>query len=396
MNAMSYIRQSIQHMMHAKLRSFLAMLGIIVGTAAVVTLLSTSELATDHALAQFKSLGTNILSMQIYKNGQADHAHMNRLSMQNVRAIAHATPELMKVAPYSTSYMHAVVGGMSTSVTVVGADAGLRSLLHLQLSRGRFIHRLDKGRLFAVIGSDLAKELNAAGVHRVVGRQIQVGNGYVTVIGVLKPFLSSFFFYADVNKGMVVPLGGSFIMNAHAKISHLLLQFSPGASVSRLRQQLQRQVHHIVPGMQIYFQSPQRIIALVAKQRASFTILLGFIGVIALLVGGIGVMNIMLVSVMERRQEIGIRMAVGARRRDISLLFLAESVGLTMVGGMAGIVIGVGLTWFVGYIAHWAYHFYVLPVFLGWFVSVCTGVCAGFYPAFRAARLNPIDSLHST
>ena len=131
------------------------------------------------------------------------------------------------------------------------------------------------------------------------------------------------------------------------------------------------------------------------KQNETFTLLLGFIGSIALIVGGIGVMNIMLVSVVERRREIGVRMAVGAKRRDIQLMFLTEAVVLTLFGGLMGVITGEAVALFTALISQWTFHLYILPLVVGFFVSALVGIFFGFYPARKASLLDPIETLRS-
>ena len=134
---------------------------------------------------------------------------------------------------------------------------------------------------------------------------------------------------------------------------------------------------------------------MVAKQRATYTWLLVAIGSISLVVGGIGVMNIMLVSVVERRREIGIRMAIGARQIDVLRMFLIESIMLTLFGGFLGVVVGVLASYVLSVMTHWEFYLYWLPIILGFVVSVIVGILSGFYPAWRASRLDPIVCLAS-
>ena len=131
------------------------------------------------------------------------------------------------------------------------------------------------------------------------------------------------------------------------------------------------------------------------KQSDILTVFLGLIGGVSLLVGGIGVMNIMLVSVIERKKEIGIRLAVGARRRDIALLFLIESIILSLVGGLLGVMIGIGIAYVIAAYWQWPFTLFLLPPLIGFSVSVAVGIFSGFYPAYLAAKLNPIDALRS-
>ena len=179
------------------------------------------------------------------------------------------------------------------------------------------------------------------------------------------------------------------------QIQNILFQLHHDTPLDPVKTQLQNVISKITPNTQIRFHDPQQIIDIVGKQRSTFTWLLSAIGGISLLVGGIGVMNIMLVSVIERRREIGIRMAVGARRKDILEMFLIEAVVLTLLGGLLGVILGTATTFILALSSGWEYSFHLLPAALGFIVSAAVGVFSGLYPSYRASRLDPIATLQS-
>ena len=149
----------------------------------------------------------------------------------------------------------------------------------------------------------------------------------------------------------------------------------------------------VAPEYKISFKNSKQIIKSMQEQSTIFTLLLGMIGGISLLVGGIGIMNIMLVSVVERKREIGIRVAVGATRKDIRTLFLIESITLTMFGGIMGIILGIVFSYVITVFFGWEFHLFIMPAVLGFGVSCLTGIFFGFYPAYNAAKLDPIQTL---
>ena len=163
--------------------------------------------------------------------------------------------------------------------------------------------------------------------------------------------------------------------------------------LSKVKHAVSTVMNKKLPGQHIYLRDPQQILDVISKAKRTSSILLTAIGAISLLVGAIGVMNIMLVSVIERRREIGIRIAIGAKRRDILKMFLIESIVLTVFGGLLGVVSGVGVSYMLAESYHWGFSFYWLPPLLGFSVSVLVGVLSGYYPALKASRLDPIEIL---
>ena len=171
--------------------------------------------------------------------------------------------------------------------------------------------------------------------------------------------------------------------------------FQSENEVDEVQVQIHNVLSQIIPGKQLFFRSAKQLIASMMTQRKTLTLLLSLIGSISLVVGGIGVMNIMLVSVVERRREIGIRMAVGARRKDIRYLFLIEAVALSLFGGILGVMAGVLTSYIIAMFAGWAFHLFFFPPFIGFLVSVAVGIFFGFYPAYSASRLDPIQTLRA-
>ena len=275
---------------------------------------------------------------------------------------------------------------------VLGATRDLANIAKIQVAQGRFISYLDVDSYYCVIGDKLAKDIRKQG-YDPLGKQVLVGSTYFTIVGILKPWKPNLFIYADIDNGIIIPLQTSYIISKDAQIRNVLFRLVKNPDLKKVQAAIKTQMSYILPHMQIQFRNPQQIIDIVAKQRKTFTFLLSSIGGIALLVGGIGVMNIMLVSVVERRREIGIRMAIGARQPDILIMFLVESIILTVFGGILGIILGVLVSFGVAEASGWDFHFYVLPIMLGFAVSVLVGILSGFYPALNASRLDPIKSL---
>jgi putative ABC transport system permease protein len=398
MNFLAYIREAFANLINAKLRSFLAILGILVGTASVVALISSGQMATQHALAQFKTLGTNLLALGIESNnfnsgsGQSDQS--NHFHLSDLPVIYDANKNIELIAPYIDVFSPITYKGQSVSGQVIGVTEAMYSLVKLKLNKGRFVTYLDNENYYCVIGDKIAEQLRQKGMYAPMGRQLQIGSMLYTIVGVLAPWQTNLFLFADLNSSVVVPLVQSYQLSQYAHINNVLFRLKKGSDLKAAQQDIHAKVQLLLPKKHLTFRSPKQIIGIMSKQRATFTWLLAMIGGISLLVGGIGVMNIMLVSVIERRREIGIRMAVGARATDIRWMFLLESVTLTMFGGLVGVILGVTISVVLAEIAHWGFQFFALPPILGFVVSVLVGVLSGFYPAYRASKLDPIETLH--
>lgn len=396
MDIWQHCREALTNLLTAKLRSFLAILGILVGTGSVVALITSSEMATQHALSSFKTLGTNILAVNIQSPQQSDmtaFVRKKKLTLADMATIKAATPAIQLIAPYTTVYQSINFKGQSIDAETIGATSALAPVVKLKIADGRFVSDFDGNNFFCVIGDQIAKQLKTLGVVNPIGTQLQLNKNFFTVIGVAEPWQTNLFIFADLNQSLIIPIQTSFLLSKYAEIQNILLRLDKGANMIQAQQKIQTTLQNLLPGDQIDFRSPKQIINIMVKQRSTFTWLLGTIGGISLLVGAIGVMNIMLVSVVERKREIGIRMAIGARRSDIRWMFLIESMTLTVFGGILGVIIGLVTAIIISYVSGWGFYFNGLPVVLGFAVSVLVGIVSGLYPAIRASRLDPIDCL---
>lgn len=370
----------------------LAVLGILVGTGSVVALLSSGQFATEHALAQFKSLGTNLLSVSIMDQADSSQSKQSakELTLDDVATIKAVSNQIVLVAPYVSSYQSIYIAGIESSAQVVGADEKLDRIAKIKVAQGRGISHLDRFSFYCTIGAKLAKKIKEKGVNPL-GNQIIIGKSLFTIIGINQPWKSNFFFYSDIDNGVMIPIEVAQLIDSNAKIDNILFRLVVDPNLVLAQDAIKKKLAAIVPQKKVEFRNPEQIIDIVGKQRKTFTLLLSSIGGISLLVGGIGVMNIMLVSVIERRQEIGIRMAIGAKRSDVMKMFIIESIILSLFGGVLGIMIGIFISWMIAFFSGWDYYFYVMPPVLGFSVSVLVGILSGFYPAMRASRLDPVE-----
>jgi putative ABC transport system permease protein len=395
-NFINHGQQALINLTSAKLRSFLAVLGILVGTAAVVALISCGQLATAKALEQFKALGTDLLAVSVYqKEANKSHTEGQSLSSDQWQQLAERIPYILNIAPYGTAYQPMSFHGKVLQGAVIGADEHLASIIQIKLARGYFVSFLESFEHYCVLGHGLAEQIKEVSMDDPIGKQMLIGKALYTIIGVADAWTENGFFNEDINQSVIIPLGGIGLVTKDAKINNAVMLLKPDSPVDEVIDQVKEIVNSMAPKLSLFPRSAKQIIASMESQGRIFTLLLAVIGGISLLVGGIGVMNVMLVSVSERKKEIGVRKAVGAKNSDIHALFLVESVMLSLLGGVLGVILGLIFTWLVAYFSGWTFSIYLLPPLAGFLVSAATGIFFGFYPAQRAARLEPMASLRS-
>ncbi len=396
MNFSLLCQQAVVNLTAAKLRSFLAVLGILVGTAAVVALISCGQLATEKALEQFKALGTDLLAIAVYqKNPSKSPSNSDSVSVEQWRKIPERIPYVVNLAPYSTAYQPLSFQGKLMQGVIIGADEHLAEIVKIKLAQGHFVSFVESFEHYCVIGDGLAQQIKQISFDDPIGKQLRIGQSLYTIIGVAEHWKENGFFNEDVNQAAIIPLAGIRLVSKDAKINNAVLELKPDSPIDNIIDEIKQFISSISPKLSVFPRSAKQIIASMESQGHIFTLLLGVIGGISLLVGGIGVMNVMLVSVSERKKEIGIRKAVGAKNSDIQALFLVESVMLSLVGGILGVILGLIFTWIVAYFSAWTFTIYILPPLAGFLVSAATGIFFGFYPARRAAKLTPVVSLRS-
>lgn len=373
------------------MRTLLAILGILVGTAAVVALLSSGNIATEAALQQFSALGTNLMSINVFSlhTEEADKSKKPNSALFN--ALSSEISDIIFVAPYTVTSVSTSFEKNNWNPSIIGATQDLAAVLSIKMQSGRFIHKLDKLNLFCVIGQGVFT--TQLGKQSALGKQIKIGKVIYTIIGVMDTFPENSFFPVDVNSSIIIPLNTMPFVASNTSIDAAVLRLNQKADIELVKDKITRYFEKNLPLYKLNTQSAKELLKSMAAQHDIFTLLMAAIGGISLLVGGIGVMNIMLASVAERRQEIGLRLALGAEPKDIQWMFLTEAILLAVIGGIAGILLGLLCTWLVSYFAGWTFRFYLFPPLIGFSTSVLICVFFGFYPSYRASKLNPIETL---
>lgn len=389
-----------------KLRSSLTVLGIVIGIAAVITLMSIGKGVEAQILSRIQTLGADLITIRpgtfTFGGVRSAAGSAATLTMEDAAAIAEQVPYISSVAPSYSSNLQLVAGNKNMSSQVIGTTPEYMRTNNLSIRSGDFFsdYEYQRGAKVAVLGSNVKETL--FGDTDPVGQQMRMGNIIVRVIGVLE---SKGAMWGSPDDVVFIPLTAMQQTVAQPRtakgervVSSISLTVSDrdkaeyvvGEITSLLRSR-----HNLGPSAENDFTitSMVEVASTVSETAATMTIFLGAIAAISLLVGGIGVMNIMLVSVLERTREIGILKALGAQERDIWIQFLTEASLLTLAGGIIGVVLGWATSYVVSRMGLMTTLVTPDVVILAVCVSAGIGLFFGFYPAWRASRLNPIQAL---
>ncbi len=391
-----------------KLRSFLTMLGIVIGVAAVIVLMSIGRGAEADIISRIEGLGSDLLmiSPERVTVGGVRGGSAQTLSMEDAAAIYEEVPYIAAVAPSYSSSLQLVNGAENVNARVYGVTPEYQEVYNLTLADGSFISDYDyqRGMKIAVIGSIVKETL--FNDEDPIGQQMRMGGIIVRVIGVLES-KERMMMVGSTDESIYVPLttlqqtvAQSRTSSGERRVNDIGLTVNDPEQASYVADEISvllRSRHRISLGADDDFRitSMEEIASTISETIGTMTLLLGAVAAISLLVGGIGVMNIMLVSVLERTREIGIRKALGAREQDIWIQFLIEAALLTFAGGIIGVTLGWVVSYVIGSMGIMSTVVSTDIVILAVSVSVGIGLFFGFYPAWNASRLNPIEALRS-
>jgi len=392
-----------------KSRSALTILGIVIGITAIILVMSVSQSATDLILAQVQGIGSRTITVEPGREprGPSEFGAIFTTSLKDREVEAIKNPALVRgvqnITPTVIGSATILFRGETKNANILGTTPSILSVFKIQPEKGSFFTATDvRSRAsVAVIGSEVKKEL--FGPSDAVGETIKVGTRNFKVIGVFAPLGQKGFFNIDEQVMVPVSAAQRYLLG----ISHynfILVEAESEAVVPRVARDIEltlRELHNITdPEKDDFHVTTQAdIVERVGTITGILTALLVAVAAISLVVGGIGIMNIMLVSVTERTREIGLRKAVGATKKDILTQFLLESVMLTLVGGAVGIVFGatlsfatsIALSHFLGIV--WLFSFPISAAILGFGVAASVGLVFGIYPARQASLKSPIEAL---
>ena len=383
-------REAFNSMKGSKQRTFLALLGIIIGIGSVMALLSIGATIKSEALRQFRLMGTDVITLRAGMNGGPGEEI--KLSVLLVDFLAKYSRNIRRASPENKSYTKVAVGPASHSSSVVGIREAFNHIKRLTAAKGRLLSFLDNGLPHAVLGSALYQKLLKGGAQEPI-KEVTITNQPFTVVGVMAP-ANLGFQSREVDESIYVPLDMMSRLKQGRGLDQATVQLWPESDHQKTQVELQDLASRFgLPQGAMEINSPRRMLEHMEKQMELFTLLLAAVGSISLVVGGVGIMNMMLVSVTERRREIGIRRALGAQRGDITSQFLVESTMLSLTGGILGGVLGVAVAYVVARIekAPLILSLDAMALCLG--VALGVGLFFGFYPARKAAAMDVILAL---
>jgi putative ABC transport system permease protein len=399
MRIVNTIRVSLRALLRNKMRSILTALGIIIGVGAVIAMVSIGNGAKAQVEAQVASLGENVITVfpGSFSSGgmRGGWGSASTLTIEDAEGIGREVANAVAVSPEVRDRAQVLANGLNWNTQVMGESPDYPTIRTWKLSDGAMFSEQDVRSVakVAVLGKTVIDQLFPDG--DPLGKTVRIRNIPFKIVGILAPKGFNLF-GQDQDDTVVIPYTSHLKrVSHHTNINSILVQAASAKTIDQVQQDITDLLMQRRKGREQDFTVRNQIeFAEAATATAkTMTLLLGFIAGVSLLVGGIGIMNIMLVSVTERTREIGIRLAVGAHGRDVLLQFLIEAVILSSLGGLIGILIGVGASEIVSLKTGWPILVSPISVFGAVAFSAVVGVFFGFYPARKAAQLDPIEAL---
>lgn len=386
-----------------KMRSILTMLGVVIGVAAVIAMVALGRGAQNSVSERIAALGTTLVTIspgQVFGRGVASEIDRARLQLKDARALEEYGTMIAAVQPEMQRQAQVQLGNANTNTSVIGTSANYLEVRKYEIEAGKMFTEQDDaaGRRVVVLGSTVVTNLNIRNIDAIVGERVRIQGLQFTVVGVLKSKGQGGGF-GDPDDQVLIPVTTAryrIVGSDRLRAINILAPTENDISLAMAdARTILRREHRLRIGVPDDFRmrSQADFLNTLGESTQAFTFLLAGIAAVSLLVGGIGIMNIMLVSVTERTREIGVRKALGATRRNILLQFMVEAVVLCVLGGIGGILLGAGIAVFAGKMAGWNMAVSPESVVLALGFSAAVGMIFGVWPARRAAALDPIQAL---
>ncbi|WQG57424.1 ABC transporter permease [Pseudomonas sp. RTB3] len=392
------VEQSLSQLLHEAFvslrtlgkRSVLALLGIVIGSSSVVALINIGHNAAVDAAMIFKDMGTDTLTAQFPTKRSGNLSMRAHLDLDAVRS---AVPGIAHIGALSLFSGPVVFNGRTANANLVGTTPGIHEAMRLVLREGRFLSPFDANETYAVIGDQVAQALGAPGDPLRLGERVRIHDYLFLIVGILHNQPRAMLMPVQANESLFIPAEGMRRIYANPQIGNVIIRAAPGQDMERIAREAAAALQRQLVDHNVDITVPQQMIDGMTRQSRTFAYLLLALGAISLVGGGVGVMNVMLMNVSQRRREIGIRMALGARQRDIRNLFLLEAVTLTAVGAVCGAVLGMTAAWLYAWLSGWVFSLAVAALPLGVGSTLLVGLFFGIYPAVSASRLQPVEAL---
>ena len=419
MNVLECLRVALRGLTNNKMRTALTMLGIIIGVGVVILVVAIGQGATKQVTDTVNSLGTNLLSVSSNRNrlrvgtaisrtsvtstASAGGGPTNRLTLDDMRMIAsHFTKTVDAVAPQIDSGVQIRMGSIDANTQVTGTSLDYPYIKNVEVVKGRYFtqEEMDGSQKVCVVGPTIADHMLGDATADMTGKTITINRQSFQVVGMLAP-KGATSWGQDQDDIIIIPVTTAMrrVLNRQF-LNDILIRCKTPEMMPLAQEEISvflRNRHRLAPPFpdndDFRIQSQSELLQTQQSVTTTMTTLLSSVAIISLIVGGIGIMNIMLVSVTERTREIGIRKAIGATPRDILMQFLIESAIISLLGGLIGIVIGVGGSILLAKIAGWTTIVSTTAIIAAVVVSAGVGIFFGIYPASKAAALHPIDAL---
>jgi len=386
-----------------KTRSGLTILGIVIGIGSVIAMISIGQGATGSIESNIQSMGANLItvrpgSQRSFSSVSAGRGSAQTLTIEDTDAIIKEVSFVQAVAPELSSRYQVVAGGKNTNTQIIGTTVSYPDVRNVEMDQGSFIsdQNVNGQSKVTVLGPTARDDLFGEGVNSV-GQTVRINGINFKIIGITKSKGGTGFGSQDDMIFVPITTAQKFLAGANY-VSTINVQVESPQAMTQVQADITNlllNMHNISDPQLADFNvlSQQDILGAASSITETMTILLASIAGISLIVGGIGIMNMMMTTVTERTREIGLRKAIGAKKIDISLQFLAEAIMLTFLGGIVGIILGIGLSYGITIFTGTATKISLFSIILAFSVSAIIGIVFGYWPAQRAAKLNPIEAL---
>ena len=370
-------------------RTVLALLGIVIGSASIVAILNIGFNAGQEATRIFHDMGVDTLVASLNNDRGVDDSLLST-EIEKIRSLN--LPGLV-ISPVAQVSVKLTFNHHPVDARAVGVEPAVTSILKLPIRRGRFLHALDTAENVVVLGHAVATSLGDRGIAVEPGEWVRINTYLFRVAGVLQPAEASMISPVLTDHSVFMPFAALARVAQSSNVSTVLARVLPPLDSSEGASRVFEGLSHAFKTRRVEMTVPQQMIDAMARQNKTFEYLLLALGVITLVGAGVAVMNVMYMNVCERRNEIGLRMAIGARGQDIRNLFLIEALALSAMGALSGACVGIVLAWLYAVISQWTFELSMVSIPLGVGSTLLVGVLSGLKPALAASRLTPVEAL---